>query len=43
MKVIKYGASWCGPCRTTSENLKACNINFEEIDIDENENIVGIF
>ena len=39
MKVIKYGASWCGPCRTTSENLKACNINFEEIDIDENEDI----
>lgn len=40
MKVIKYGASWCGPCRTTSENLKACNIDFKEIDIDEEEDIV---
>lgn len=36
MKIIKYGASWCGPCRTTSENLKASGFPFEEIDVDEN-------
>lgn len=39
MKIIKYGAGWCGPCRTTSAMLKNSGYNFEEIDIDEHEDI----
>lgn len=36
MKVIKYGAEWCGSCRKASELLENSNINYEEIDITEN-------
>lgn len=34
-KVIKYGASWCGPCRTMSSILKESGVEFKEIDVDE--------
>lgn len=35
MKIVKYGADWCGPCRTLSELLKNSGLNYEEIDINE--------
>lgn len=44
MKVIKLSASWCGPCRVyrpTFEKVSKMdafsNIEFEEMDVDENE------
>lgn len=36
MKVIKYGSSWCGPCRLASKVLEQSGIPFEEIDVDSN-------
>lgn len=34
MKIVKYGAEWCGPCRATSLNLKDSKVDYEEIDVD---------
>lgn len=39
MKVIKYGAPWCNQCKVMSETLKRSGIPYEEIDVDENEEI----
>ena len=38
MKVLKFSASWCGPCKMLSNVLKGYdgNIEIEDIDIDEN-------
>lgn len=36
MKIIKYGSSWCGPCRLATETLKKSGLPFEDIDIDSN-------
>lgn len=38
MKIIKYGADWCGPCREMSKILKKSSYIVEEIDIDADEN-----
>lgn len=38
-KAIKYGATWCNPCRLTEENLKKIGLPFESIDVDENEEL----
>lgn len=35
VKIVKYGAEWCGPCRTLSNLLKESNVNYEEVDIME--------
>lgn len=45
MKVIKFGASWCGPCRTVGPILHEVvneigNIELEDIDIEENEELI---
>lgn len=44
MKVIKFGAEWCGPCKVfhkTFEDVSKMDefkdINFEEMDVEENE------
>lgn len=43
LKVIKYSATWCGPCRVIKpvfEQLKTDNpeVEFEYVDIDEKNN-----
>lgn len=45
-KVIKLSASWCSPCKAyaktfeeVSRNEEFKDISFEEIDIEENDNI----
>ena len=44
MKVIKFGAEWCGPCKVfhkTFEDVSKMDefkdINLEEMDVEENE------
>lgn len=39
IKIIKYGADWCAPCKATSSNLAKSGIQYEEIDIDKNPEI----
>lgn len=46
MKVLKFSASWCGPCRAykptfekVSKMDEFSDIQFEEIDVDENEDL----
>ena len=40
MKIIKYGADWCGPCRKLSKILKESGVNYEEVDINKNPEIL---
>lgn len=40
LKIIKYGADWCGPCRTMSKVLKSCPYPFEEVSIDEHPEVI---
>jgi len=40
VKVKKYGAEWCAPCKATTINLKDSGVEFEEIDIDKNEDVI---
>lgn len=36
MKIIKYGADWCGPCRAAKQLLINSGVDFTEVDVDEN-------
>lgn len=39
MKLIKFGAEWCGPCKMMNERLKnftACEVQYIDVD-DESE------
>lgn len=40
MKVLKFSASWCGPCKSLAgviENYYTGDVAIEEVDIDENQ------
>ena len=39
MKVLKFSATWCGPCKMLARNLEdvTTNIPIGNIDIDENQ------
>ena len=39
MRVLKFSASWCGPCKMLSRNLEDVStiIPIEDIDIDDNQ------
>ena len=41
MKVIKFAASWCGPCKMLSKVLEdyTGDVQIEEIDIDNNQEL----
>lgn len=38
MKVIKFYAEWCGPCKVVGQNLKNANLPIEVVDIDVEDN-----
>lgn len=40
VKIIKYGASWCAPCKATTKNLQDCGAQFEEVDVDSNTSVI---
>jgi thioredoxin 1 len=39
MKVLKFSATWCGPCKMLARNLEDVNTNIpiENIDIDDHQ------
>lgn len=41
MKLIKFGAPWCAPCRKLTEDLKKhpLSIDLEEINVEEDEHL----
>lgn len=39
MKFIKYGASFCGPCRMMEKTLKESGLPYESIDMEGNEDL----
>jgi thioredoxin 1 len=46
IKVMKFSAAWCGPCRTLKpvfEDVKNnfSNVVFEDVDVDENFEVAG--
>jgi len=46
--VIKFSASWCGPCKTYSPIFKEASVSFtgagvHEVDVDENLDLVSRF
>ena len=48
MKVLKFSASWCGPCRAykptfdkVSKMDEFADIQFEDLDVDENEELAA--
>jgi thiol-disulfide isomerase/thioredoxin len=41
MRIVKYGSSWCGPCRLATETLKKSGLPFEDVDIDNNPDAIG--
>lgn len=46
IKVMKFSAAWCGPCRTLKpvfEDVKNgfSNVAFEDVDVDENFELAG--
>lgn len=42
-RILRFTASWCGPCKTLSENLERANLKMpiEVIDIDVHDNIAN--
>lgn len=42
MKILKFYAEWCGPCKVVGQNLKNANlpIRIEDLDVEDNEDLV---
>ena len=43
IKIVKFGAPWCGPCRNQDqilEELEQEGYNIEKVNVDENEELV---
>lgn len=42
-KILKFSATWCGPCKALSESLKTADLDIpvEEVDIDSNEQLTA--
>lgn len=40
MKFYKFYADWCGPCRVLTTTLNKAQIEYESINVDNNEELV---
>ena len=40
MKFYKFYADWCGPCRVLTNTLNKAQIEYEPINVDNNEELV---
>lgn len=42
MKILKFYAEWCGPCKVVGQNLKEANlpIRIVDVDVEDNEGLV---
>ena len=41
MKFYKFYADWCGPCRVLTTTLNKAQIEYEPINVDNNEELVN--
>ncbi|MBR2246340.1 MAG: thiol reductase thioredoxin [Bacilli bacterium] len=43
MKFYKFYADWCGPCKVLTKNLEKAGIDYEPINIEENEELCATY
>jgi thioredoxin 2 len=43
MKFYKFYADWCGPCKVLTANLEKAGIEYEPINIEENEELCATY
>ena len=43
MKILKFYAEWCGPCKVVGQNLKNAGLPIEvvEVDVEDNDDLVA--
>ena len=43
MKILKFYAEWCGPCKVVGSNLKTAQlpIHIEDVDVEDNDDLVA--
>lgn len=40
MKIVKFGSRTCGPCKVQHDRMQGCKYPFEEIDVEEQEDVI---
>ena len=42
-RILKFGAEWCNSCKQLSKTLQELNIDYEEIDVENNDDLVEAY